>query len=97
VHANAGAHAPKTTICWRNLMIWSSVGILVGTEVFGVALAAAWAAGGLLELGSTLQTALYGIASAGAASVMVPFMRRAATVEPLTASGLADDGSEEQR
>jgi hypothetical protein len=63
-----------------------SVGILVGTEVFGVAFAAAWAAGGLLELGSTLQTALYAVAFAAAASVMVPFMRRAASVEPLRAA-----------
>jgi hypothetical protein len=35
---------------------WVSVGILVGTEVFGLALAAAWAIGGLPELPSPLHT-----------------------------------------
>jgi hypothetical protein len=86
VHANAGARAPGRAINWRNLVVWASVGILVGTEVFGVAFAAAWAAGGLLELGSVLQTALYAVASLAAAGVMIPFMRQAASVDPLLAS-----------
>ena len=40
----------------RNLVTIVSVLILIGTEVFGVALAAGWAIAGLFELG---QTAAY--------------------------------------
>jgi membrane protein implicated in regulation of membrane protease activity len=83
-HANTGARAPEPSpINWVNVVTWTSVGILVGTEVLGATLAAAWAAGGLMELGPALQYALYAIALVLAVAVMVPFMKRAALVESL--------------
>jgi hypothetical protein len=85
-HVKAGARAPDTPINWRNVIVWLSVGILIGTEVFAAALAAAWAAGGLMELGPALQYGLYAVAFAAAAAIMIPFMRRAALVDPLRGS-----------
>lgn len=82
-HANAGDTTPGQSIHWPQVITWISVGILVGTEVFGATLAAAWAAGGLMELGPTLQYALYAAAVAAGTAVMLPFMKRAAQVERL--------------
>jgi hypothetical protein len=39
-------------------LTYISVLILVGTEIFGIALAGAWAIGGLFELGDTITMAL---------------------------------------
>jgi hypothetical protein len=66
------------------MVTWISVGILVGTEVFGVALAGVWAFAGLFELPLTLTYPLYGLAFAGAAYLMFAFMKKAATIEDLT-------------
>jgi hypothetical protein len=85
-HADAGARAPEQSIHWPRVITWISLGILVGTEVVGVIFAAAWAVGGLMELGPTLQYALYAIALAASIAVMVPFMRQAARVERLRGS-----------
>ena len=82
-HTNAGDTTPEQSIHWPQVITWISVGILVGTEVLGATLAAAWAAGGLMELGPTLQYALYAAAVAAGVGVMVPFMKRAAQVERL--------------
>jgi hypothetical protein len=40
------AHRPTN---WSNMLTYISVLILVGTEIFGIALAGAWAIGGLFE------------------------------------------------
>jgi Mg/Co/Ni transporter MgtE len=62
----------------------SLLGILVGAEVFGALLAGAWAASGLLELPTILTSALYGLALIASFAIMVPFMRQAMRVDPLT-------------
>ncbi|WP_046861657.1 hypothetical protein [Microvirga massiliensis] len=85
-HADAGARASGQSIHWPQVITWVSLGILVGTEVVGMIFAAAWAVGGLMELGPTLQYALYAVALASSVAVMVPFMRHAARVEPLRGS-----------
>ena len=82
-HANAGDTTPEQSIHWPKVITWISVGILVGTEDFGAALAAAWAAGGLMELSPPFQYALYATAIAAGAAVMLPFMKRAAQIERL--------------
>ena len=43
---------------WRNVITIMSIMILVGAEVFGVAIAAGWALAGLFELGDYVGYAL---------------------------------------
>ena len=70
------------------LAVVASVAILVGTEVFGVAVATAWALGGLFELGSTIAYAI-GILLIGIGFyVLVPFVRGAWRLE--AAGGFGD-------
>lgn len=63
------------------MVTYVSVLILVGAEVYGVALALAWALGGFFELGDTVTYALYAIAAAVASYVMLIFGRRAYGVD----------------
>jgi membrane protein implicated in regulation of membrane protease activity len=86
-----GVRKPGSRINARNLIVWLSVGVLVGTEVLGATFAAAWAIGGLLELPSAFQIALYAVALVAAVAVMVPFMRRAAQVDPPFGQGSEGD------
>ncbi|WP_051435301.1 hypothetical protein [Microvirga flocculans] len=58
--------------------------ILVGAEVFGVAIAAGWAIAGLFELGDIVGYALMGLFSLFALYVLVNLWRRCVSVEPLT-------------
>ena len=55
--------ARPTRTNWTSFATILGVMILVGTEVFGVALAAGWAIAGLLELGSTFEYILMGLFS----------------------------------
>jgi hypothetical protein len=66
-----------------NLLTLISVGILVGTEIFGVALAAGWAIAGLFDLGQTIGYVLMAVFGVVGAYALFRFMRRAATFEPL--------------
>jgi hypothetical protein len=79
--------AAKGTINTRNLLTIVSVGILVGTELIGVALAAGWAIAGLLQLGDSLgRTVEYGLMTVFVvvgAYGLFRFMQRAVTVEPI--------------
>ena len=79
--------AAKGTINTRNLLTIVSVGILVGTEIIGVALAAGWAIAGLLQLGDsfgrTVEFSLMGIFVAAGAYALYRFMKRAVLVEPI--------------
>ena len=52
------------TLNVSNLITVISLSILVGTEVFGVALASGWAIAGLFELGATISYVLMAIFSA---------------------------------
>ena len=67
----------------RNLITIISVLILIGTEVFGVALAGGWALAGLLELGPTAAYALMGLFSLIGAYAMLHLWRSSVRVEPI--------------
>jgi hypothetical protein len=60
-----------------------SVMILVGAEVFAVAIAAGWAIAGLLELGEPIGYVLMGLFSLVGLYAMVLLWHRAVHVEPL--------------
>ena len=68
----------------RNLVTIVSVLILVGTEVFGVALAAGWAIAGLFELGDTVRYVLMAAFSLAGAYLMVELWRRCVRIEPIS-------------
>ena len=68
----------------ENLVTIISVMILVGAEVFGVALAAGWAIAGLFELGDTVGYVLMGVFSLIGLYAMIALWRRAVAVEPIT-------------
>ncbi|MDB5557841.1 MAG: hypothetical protein JWQ36_775 [Enterovirga sp.] len=55
--------------------------VLVGIEVFAVALSGGWAIAGLLELGQVIGYVLMGLFSLFALYMMVQFWRRASSVE----------------
>ncbi len=67
----------------RNLVTIVSVLILIGTEVFGVALAAGWAIAGLFELGPTMAYVLMGLFSLLGLYAMVALWRTSVRVEPI--------------
>ncbi|WP_425286905.1 hypothetical protein [Microvirga vignae] len=68
---------------WRNLITVISIMILVGAEVFGVAISAGWAIAGLFELGNIVGYALMGLFSLFALYILVNLWRRCVAVEPL--------------
>ncbi|MBV9077070.1 MAG: hypothetical protein JO048_06255 [Methylobacteriaceae bacterium] len=55
--------------------------VLIGTEVFGVALASAWAIAGLFELGAPVGYGLMGLFSLVGLYIMVQLWRRAVQVD----------------
>ncbi len=69
-----------------NLLTVISVGILVGTEIFGVAIASGWAIAGLLELGDNISYALMGIFVVFGAYALINFVKAAAQHEPIWSS-----------
>jgi len=75
--------ADRGRLNWRSLITISSVLILVGAEVFGVALAAGWAIAGLFELGETVSYVLMGLFSLLGVYAMVVLWRRSVAVEPI--------------
>jgi hypothetical protein len=58
--------------------------ILVGTEVFGVALSAGWAVAGLFELGTTFEYILMGLFSLLGAYILYSLWRKAVSIEPIS-------------
>ncbi|GJD43104.1 hypothetical protein AFCDBAGC_0948 [Methylobacterium cerastii] len=70
----------------RNLITILSMMVLVGTEVFAVAIAAGWAIAGLFELGDTVGHVLMGLFSLLAAWIMFQLWQRATSIEPLRAA-----------
>ena len=67
----------------KNLLTLISVGVLVGTEFIGVAIAAGWAIAGLFLLGNTIALVLmvaFGFVSLYA---LFEFMKRAVSLEPI--------------
>jgi hypothetical protein len=80
----ASPQSPNTmSLNLKNLTTVIAVGILVGTEVFAVALAAGWAIAGLFELGDTVALILMGLFSLAGIWIMIKFVRQALSVEPL--------------
>lgn len=75
--------ARSTAVNWQNLITVVSMLILVGTEVFGVALAGGWAIAGLFELGELFGYVLMGLLSLVAAYIVYLLWRRAVRIEPL--------------
>ncbi len=67
----------------RNLITIISVLILIGTEVFGVALSAGWAIAGLFELGNTVAYVLMGLFSLLGLYGMLALWRTSVRVEPI--------------
>jgi hypothetical protein len=76
------AQANRTN--WRNLITVVSIMILVGAEVFGVAISAGWAIAGLFELGDIVGYILIALFSLFALYVLVVLWRRCVAVEPLS-------------
>ena len=74
----------KNGINIRNLTTVISLAILVGSEIFGVALAAAWAIAGWWNLGIMVERGLMGLFSLIGIYGLVVFLRKAVSVEPLT-------------
>jgi hypothetical protein len=66
-----------------NLLTVVSVLILVGAEVFGIAIAAGWAIAGLFELGDAVGYALMGVFSLLGLYAMLMLWRRAVQIEPI--------------
>lgn len=68
---------------WRNVITVVSIMILVGAELFGVAISAGWAIAGLFELGNIVGYVLMGLFSLLAIYFLVNLWRRSIAVEPL--------------
>ncbi|MBB4019663.1 MULTISPECIES: hypothetical protein [Chelatococcus] len=71
----------------RTLVTLISVAVLVGTEVFAVAIAAGWAIAGIFELGQTVGYVLMGLFALVGLWAMVGFMRQAARAEGAHGAG----------
>ena len=69
----------------RNAITILSMMVLVGTEVFAVAIAAGWALAGIFDLGDRAGHVLMGVFSLLAAWIMLQLWRRATSIEPLRA------------
>jgi hypothetical protein len=76
--------AQPTRANYQNLVTIVSVIILIGTEVFGVALAGAWAIAGLFDLGETIRYILMGLFSLLGLYAMISLWRQAVTIEPIS-------------
>jgi hypothetical protein len=79
--------AQATRTNWRNVITIMSIMILVGAEVFGVAISAGWAIAGLFELGDIVGYVLMGLFSLFAAYILHALWRRCIAVEPLSTQG----------
>ena len=75
--------AERTSLNWQNLLTVISVLILIGAEIFGVALSAGWAIAGLLELGDTISYVLMGLFSLIGLYALLMLWRRATHIEPI--------------
>ena len=75
--------AARKGLRWDNLLTVISVMILIGAEVFGIAVAAGWAIAGLFELGDTVSYGLMVIFSLIGLYAMLILWRRAVQVEPI--------------
>ncbi len=65
--------------------------ILIGTEIFGIAFAGAWAIAGLFELGLTVEYILTGLFCLAGIWLMYKLWLSSVAVEPLYGSTLRAD------
>jgi hypothetical protein len=70
-------------INWRNFFTVMSIMVLIGTEVFGVAIAGGWAIAGLFELGQVVGYVLMALFSLFGAWILSLLWRRCTSVEPI--------------
>ena len=75
--------AERNNLNWQNLLTEISVLILIGAEVFGVALAGAWAIAGLFELGDVVSYVLMAVFCLIGVYALVVLWRRAVLIEPI--------------
>ena len=75
--------AARKGLRWDNLLTVVSVMILIGAEVFGIAVAAGWAIAGLFELGDIVSYVLMALFSLLGIYAMLVLWRRAVHVEPI--------------
>jgi hypothetical protein len=75
--------AKRKGLRWDNLLTVVSVLILVGAEVFGLAVAAGWAIAGLFEFGDGIGYGLMALFSLLGLYAMLVLWRRAIQVEPI--------------
>ena len=66
-----------------NLITIAGVTVLVGIEILGAAMAAGWAAGGLLGLGREVTWGIIAICLAGGLWATYRFVQSALKVEPI--------------
>lgn len=81
--SNATATKPTGKLRWDNVMTVGSAAIIIATEAFATAIAAAWAIAGLFSLGDIGEYALMGLFSLAAAYVTLLYIRKASEAEPL--------------
>ena len=75
--------ADAAQINWTNAITLASVAVLVGTEFIGAAAAAAWAIGGLMQLGETFTRLLEGALILIALYALYRFLQAALAHEPI--------------
>ena len=75
--------AKSGPIKFKNLLTLVSVGILVGTEFIGVAIAAGWAIAGQFQLGNTIAIVLMVALGLVSLYALFEFMKRAISLEPV--------------
>lgn len=68
---------------WKRFLMISCALVLVGTEVFAVAVGAGWAIAGLFELGERISYALMALFSGIGLWAMVKLWQQANRVEPV--------------
>ena len=73
----AGRELMASRSKWRNLSTYVSILLLVGTEIYAIAIGAAWAMGGLFDLGNAITIGLYVLCIGTATWAMYAFARRA--------------------
>jgi hypothetical protein len=81
IKGSADSVAQPTGTPRQNLITVVSVMILIGTEIFGLALAGGWAIAGLFELGPTVGYILMGLFSLLGVYGLAALWRQATTVE----------------
>ena len=65
----------------KHVLTVISMMVLVGVEVFGVALSGGWAIAGLFELGDTIGYVLMAVFGVGAAWLMLQLWQKAAVID----------------